>query len=265
MQDHSIPSSPVYIRLTEFFFKCTKPSVYYTIVKVLIKKIHEFPDIYIEEIAYVANTTPASVTKFCKKIGYSSFKEMRTDLAPYSYKNPFSTIDWSNSPQNMIEAMKIEEQNLNEKIYELIDLEQCKRIAQKLASTTEIAVLCNTFNFASANILRELLSLKGITVFEINRKADISVIKQMLREVDRCFIFSLTGKWLTENPDVLMEIQQSETPTFLLTSQPEPFHAHIFEEIISLEAFNFLFYSNYYSQKVIHTILKVIANYLTLV
>lgn len=77
-------ASKVYIKLTEFLFRCIKADVNFNIAKVLIERIDDFPDIFIEEIAYSANTTPASVTKFCKKLGYPSFKEMRSDLIEYS-------------------------------------------------------------------------------------------------------------------------------------------------------------------------------------
>lgn len=75
--------SQVYIRLNEHLFKCKKYDLNFLITKVLIERIDEFPNIYIEEIAYAAQTTPASITKFCKKLGYTSFKEMRCDLDNY--------------------------------------------------------------------------------------------------------------------------------------------------------------------------------------
>lgn len=260
MQKHSISSSPVYIKLTEFFFKCIKTSVDYTIAKVLIKKINEFPDIYIEEVAFMANTTPASVTKFCKKIGYASFIEMRTDLTPYSVSSPFLTDKENQCQQIIVENMLLEEVALTRKIYELIDFDQCYRIAEKLSLAAEVAVFCNTYSFAAANTLRELLSQYGIVVFEMNRRADPLVILEMLQEVDSCFIICLTGQWLNEKLEIMEAIRESDTHIFLLTSQREYQFSKVFEEIIFLDDFNFLFYSNYYSQKVIHTILKVIAN-----
>ena len=61
--------SPLYIKLSEYLFCCRKASVYVNIALVMLKKIREFPTIYIEEIALLANTTPASVTRFCKVLG----------------------------------------------------------------------------------------------------------------------------------------------------------------------------------------------------
>ncbi|ALS36570.1 DNA-binding MurR/RpiR family transcriptional regulator [Enterococcus rotai] len=263
-QKHFIPSSPVYVKLTEFFFKCVKSGVYYTIAKVLIKKINEFPNIYIEEIAFLANTTPASVTKFCKKIGYASFKEMRTDIFPYAELPQFSSYNGELTSQSIMDNMLQEEEQLTRKIYEQIDLDQCYRIAQRMAPSSEVAVLCNTYSFAAANTLRELLSYRGITVFEMNRRSDPMVVQEMLQEVDCCFIICLTGQWLVENPEIVKTIEQADTHTFLLTSQQNDYLATIFDEVISLEVFQFLFSSNYYSQKIIHTILKVIANNLSL-
>ncbi|MBS5370500.1 MAG: MurR/RpiR family transcriptional regulator, partial [Coprobacillus cateniformis] len=45
----------------------------------MLDRLYEFPDITIEEIAYLANTTPSSVTKFCKRIGYNGFTNIKSD------------------------------------------------------------------------------------------------------------------------------------------------------------------------------------------
>ena len=49
--------SPVYIKLSEYLFCCRKSSVYVNIALVMLQKITEFPAVYIEEIALLANTT----------------------------------------------------------------------------------------------------------------------------------------------------------------------------------------------------------------
>jgi len=86
---HEPSKLSVHIRLVEYLFKNRKLDTNFSIARVMIIKVNEFPNVTIDEIAYLAHTTPGSVTKFCKKLGYKSFKELRTDRLNYRYANLF--------------------------------------------------------------------------------------------------------------------------------------------------------------------------------
>lgn len=64
-------------KLYEYLYRCTKGSANYAIVKVLLEKQKEFPNVKIEEIAYKADVTPSTVSKFCRQLGFSGFSEFR--------------------------------------------------------------------------------------------------------------------------------------------------------------------------------------------
>lgn len=250
--------SKVYIKLTEYLFKCQKLDVNFMITKTLIEHIDDFPDIYIEEIAYLAKTTPASITKFCKKLGYHSFKEMRTDLASYNDEVLMEHIGQGDTVADFIDLFLKKELTIEKYIFDHLDHAQCLQIANTLKSKKTIAVLGNSYSFSGANFFRELLSQEGYIVFEVNRSAEQEMLVQLLNEVDMCFFISLTGKWLEENAEWLMETSAKKC---LLTQQALAKVDGI-DDIVSFSAFDFLMLSNYYSQKVIHFWIILFARFL---
>lgn len=66
-----------YIRLMIFLYTAEKSTVDFEIAMVLLKNYNRFPDILIEDIAKLANTTPASVTKFCHKLKYKNLPRIK--------------------------------------------------------------------------------------------------------------------------------------------------------------------------------------------
>lgn len=255
-------TSRVYIKLAEFLFRCLKPDVNYSIAKVLIERINDFPDIAIEEIAYRANTSPASVTKFCKRLGYRSFKEMRTDLIYYGSAD-LALLGHSQqgmSPKAMTQQFLDNNRRIEETIFQAFDQEQCQQIAAFLTSTKKIAVFGSTHSTSVVNLFRELFSQEGIIVYELHRRSEEEIVMQVLKEVDAAFFISLSGDWVKQTTDLLsLDVKAKK---YLLTNQPVPFFPELFQEVISFENIEFVFNSNYYSQKVIQSWIILLAIYL---
>ncbi|MDR2833581.1 MAG: MurR/RpiR family transcriptional regulator [Streptococcaceae bacterium] len=235
--------SKIYIRLSEFLFKCQKTDVNYYICKTLLSLIDEFPNITIEQIAYLSHTTAPTVTKFCKRLGYQSFKEMREDIEEYS------PIGFFDEGENQSISDLLESQRAIEKeIYKHLDYEQIKRIATIIAEEKKIVALGNSYSFNSVNFLRELLSQLGIVVYEINRGVKKELLEDIILESKNLLIISLTNRWLVKEKQLLETI---DATNFLLTVQADEEMKHCFEEIVEFSQFEFFFRSNHYSQKVI--------------
>lgn len=257
MTNNSIRSSRAYIRLSEFFYNCSKKNVDYSIAKILILKIGEFPDIYIEEIAYLAQTTPASVSKFCKKLGYNNFTEMKNDIAIEPHSQMFSNTNEIAKREGVNAAFKYfydeEKRNLNQ-CYEIINKEQIGRIGANLKKCSKVAVLTNNYSFGVANLMRELLSSQGIIVFEVNRSAEDDVVKSIFSDVDMVFVISLSGTWVQERRQLLNETCNKKAQLVLITFQEANQYSEYFSEVISLEKYEDFFHSNYFSHKILQMI-----------
>lgn len=250
-------ASRVYIKLTEFLFRCLKPDVNFSIAKILIERINDFPDINIEEIAYRANTSPASVTKFCKKIGYTSFREMRTDLTYYSDTAFLSHLSEDKEPKKMFDSFLKKERETEDYIFQTLDHEQCGRIAKSLAGQKKVAIFGSTHSTANVNFFRELLSQEDLIVYELHRRSEKEIVQQILMEADSAFFISLTGEWVVQNKDFLSK--ETKAQKYLLTFRPETKYNHLFQDVISFGTFSFLLNSNYYSQRIFQSWIILLA------
>lgn len=256
-----IRTSGIYIKLTEYFFRIKKPDVDYWIAKTLIEKIDDFPNIYIDEIAYLAKTTSSSVTKFCKKLGYDSFKSMRTDIETLNIygqgeKNLYGEFDSSLkfsghlTEEELISSFLDKEKLTDEKIFELFDKNQIKNIVEKIKNQKELVILGSLYSSSSVNFFRELLSIEGYTVFEIDRQADTRIIQNLLLEKDSTFIISLSGEWVRQNESWLKE--DCFKSRYLITVNNVLDYSNVFDEVINLSNMGELFQSNYYTERIIN-------------
>jgi|GEM_PF-6099976 len=82
----------IHLRLVECMFDNRKQDVNGSIARVMISKLNRIHDITLDEIAYLAHSSPASVTKFCKKLGYASFKDLKADYQQFQYAYAFQDM-----------------------------------------------------------------------------------------------------------------------------------------------------------------------------
>lgn len=249
------------MRLSEFFYSCDKNDTNFSIAKVLISKIQEFPDIFIEEIAYLAQTTPASVSKFCKRLGYHDFKTMRTDLKPIVSYSVFTDINKDpqlTDVQQKFERFLFEERNFSVYVFNKLDVGQLERIAALLRGKKKVAFLTNRYAFGIANLFRDLLSLYKITVLEVDRDANDWVIESVVKDVDLTFVITLTGVWLETKRELLSELSVKHNLVLTTFGKPLPTDEDFFHEVISLQQFNDELSSNVLSFRVLQIVFVLI-------
>lgn len=224
--------SRVYIKLSEFIFNCTKATVDYEIAKILMNRIKELPDIYIEEIAYAANTTPSSISKLAHKLGYSGFNEMKNDTLSY-FENPKRTLfDNETKIESSIDIFLDHEYKIGSDIFNSIDIDQSKRVAQNIKQETKIAIIADKFFFTEINLFRELLNSHNITIYTINRNSTPDIILDIIQNINTVFIISLTGNWIFENTSYLKD---NTVDWYLMTHPNNHDFESLFKEIIYIK------------------------------
>lgn len=241
--------SPVYIRLSEYLFYCRKKSVNVNIALVMLQKIREFPAIYIEEIALLAHTTPASVTRFCKILGYSRFQTLKQDLLPFFSPSADLPV-WSADPA-------AREMDMLQKIHRHIPVELCKEIAVALRGSRNLLILSTDYSFMPSNLLREALSNDCRRVYQLHRQSDSGLLAKFIAVCDTLILTDLTGQWLRQHPELVSA--WSEKISVCFTANPGPSLPDVFSFVIDLTITPDFFSSNYFSCQVItSTVFRII-------
>lgn len=233
----SVFYSPLYVRVSEYLFYAGKRNVFTTIAKAVIDKIEEFPYVNIEELASHCNTTPSSITKFVRELGYGSFHELKTDTTPYRLTH---------------QGIKgLTEKEVIEEIYKYIPYDACKKMAEVINDSSSVIILSNSFLFNIANVMRESISSSDRKVYLVER-SNHELIKSILRQVDCIFILTLTGQWIN-SCQYINNISEKSQLCLISGSIPailinKPAH------IIELNNYPQMLYANYFSHKYLESI-----------
>jgi len=240
----------VQLRLSEYLFDSRKLDVNYSIARVMLSKIGNIHDITIEEIAYCAHTSPSSVTKFCKGLGYASFKSLKADQSQFEYADAFQDMVLISNTRGIDAAFHFFVEEHKKKMLEIFrffEHQQISRIAQQLNKAKSGAVFSGIHGFASSNFFLEAASYYDISLCEINRTADTSMIQTIMETENIIFIISLTGAWMDYlineveiKPDLVEKI-------VLITYEDSEKYKNYCKEIVSCKDIREFFSSNYYS------------------
>ncbi|ECI0414031.1 transcriptional regulator, RpiR family protein [Salmonella enterica subsp. salamae] len=236
-ESDSVFYSPLYVRVSEYLFHTGKRTVFTSIAKAIIDKIEDFPHVNIEELASYCNTTPSSITKFVREIGYGSFQELKNDTAPYRLTH--------------LGIKGMSEKNILEEIYNHIPNEDCVKMAKIINSSHSIIILSNSFLFNIANVMRESVSGRTRKVYLVER-SNVELIRHLLKQVDCVFILTLTGQWINSCP-YISSISDRTNICLISGGVPAILDGRI-KETIDLNKYPQMLYANYFSHKYLESI-----------
>lgn len=229
--------TPVYFKLVDFLADCRHHDANYDIAKTLIELIDDFPDIYIEQIASKAHTSVSAVTKFCKRLGYQSFKSLKEDILPY--------VDQLTDIQTTIDSFIESDYHLTHSFFEWIDFADLTKKLTEIIQHQPIVILNSSYSDPASNHLRSIFEVHHHTTYLLNRDVDDSILFDLIKQQGVVLILSLTGRWLIQHQDTLKQLQHNQIAYYIISADPsiDPDH------LITLPNVSTLFHSYYHSSR----------------
>lgn len=233
----SVFYSPLYVRVSEYLFHAGKRTVFTAIAQAVIDKIEEFPHVNIEELASHCNTTPSSITKFVREIGYGSFQELKNDIMPYRLTH---------------QGIKgLSEKDILQEIYNYIPYDECLKMAKIINASGSVIILTNSFLFNIANVMRESISGSNRRVYLVERSND-ELIRHLFKKIDCVFIMTLTGQWI--NSCQYINSISPDTRKCLISGRVPAVFEKREINAIELNHYPQMLYANYFSHKYLESI-----------
>lgn len=235
-------------KLCEHMFRLKKRDADYAIACVLLDMLEVFPDVTIDEVAFLAHTSASSVTKFCKKLGYSGFAEISQPTREASIMYGWKKAGSAHPALQGAASFAAWNAEMFAFFENALPQEQLEIIAGRVASGSRVAVLSGLHGFGSANLFCELLSSVGITVLELNRSSEPDLLETLCAECELIFVISLSGQWMKEkrprlhlDPEKLVWLtyDDAEYPVFQkirIAEFPDQFHS-VYVSATFLETF----------------------------
>lgn len=186
-------------KLYEQMFRIQKKDADYAIAKVFIDKIDDLLEINIEEIAFLAHTSCAAVTKFCKKLGYQGFSQIKQPTQEADIV--FGHLQTQQNPKSNNPGVEsfCRETNRMACYYEKsLNIQDIEAIAKILSSNSKTMILTGLHGFGAANLFAELTMNEDLFVYEINRNSEDEFIESLAAECSLIFLISLSGRWIKE-------------------------------------------------------------------
>lgn len=251
------------VKLSEYLFNINKFDTNFIIAKVMLDRISEIPDISIDKIAYLANTTPSTVTKFCKKLGYDGYASIKAENQIPKLNTFLTNNDYKENCTSPLEFYSLYSDQIKivyDLLYEQFDHQQIARIAWQLSFCKKVTIFTGLHGFAATNLFNEMMRTFDIIVYEINRNSEISIIKSSIEQSDMIFIISLTGKWVKDNMTSLnKDFFQKYLSKIVVLSNDASLP---FKEIINFSAITNFYDSNYISSNSLQAFFILLASYL---
>ncbi len=239
--------------LLEYLFTSTKYDVNYTIAKTLLEHLNELPEMSIDEAAFLAKTTPSSITKFCKKLGYVGFIEFKNnDLSQSTILADFEQKQLQNDYlKDSFDLIN----DLYQNAFLYFSSEDLKVICEKLIHCKKVAIITTVYGYTSSVYFSNLMDKYGMKIYIINRDSDDYSIQELYRKMDLIFIVSLTGKWIQKQ---FVNLNLDGNKTILLSynySDPQ------FYKTICFDKINFFFQSILTSSTSLQVFFVALASY----
>ena len=206
--------------LMYFLQSNTKNSADYNIALEFLKRMDDIPHSKIEEFAYHANITPSTITKFCKKLGFDGFNEIKEKLASLEQTESQITYIRNNYlPEQYEDAFLIYDSRLTTLFFD--GLKNDSNVDKLLNLIVEGKTICILSPDYSANAVISFAKTcyeNNIKCFKISRRADEDLIIELAKSSDLLIVVSSTGKWIDLSKDLLTRIRELSIPMFLVGS-----------------------------------------------
>lgn len=230
--------SPVYFKLSEFLSKCKYHDVNFDIAKTLMDKIDEFPSITIDEIAFLANTTAPTVTKFVKKLGYSSFKTFRYDIEPYSTAKK--------EVNKNIQEFIYNDHLMTVEFFNQLDLETLSKMLDEIIKCETIIILSSSYSFAFTDQLKSIFEKHQKNTYVLNRNSDIQLFQYLMNSSCAVIVISLSGRWIIEHNSLINELKNDEILYYLICPKHKILDDDRVFPWVGMELFSSYYHSNRY-------------------
>jgi DNA-binding MurR/RpiR family transcriptional regulator len=199
----------------------------YSIARSLLEHIDKIEGYSLETIAEACNVAPSTINRFCKRIGFKNFSNLRNSVAIQAGSSLYEKNETFLSTDRFEEQLKE-----NVEMIEHINEEQLDRIVTNIHESRRIVILGFEKNQIQAMELQKKLFLLGKLC-----ECSTNLFKQMdslpkITEEDMIITISIQGNILTKGFSIIDKIEGVKGKKLLITFSDQLQHGEVFDEVL---------------------------------
>lgn len=227
----------VYYKLAEIANFSFRDSLDYVIAKEMLQYIDSLSEMSIDKIADICCTSTASITRFCQKVGYDSFKELKYNITQNTNLVDLVTKKNENS-------ININRAILNTKIkfdyiisYSLLAIEKSSIniVIENIILSNKIVIFCAAHEVSAVVLFQALLKKYHKKVDIILCNTDITKIDYVLEKADYIIFLTYSGRWMRRSKGLVDKILNSSIKNCLICLTDEYIKYTDFDLVIKFD------------------------------
>lgn len=214
----------LFYRLVMFVNTSSKDDLNYTIADFILKNISDIADMNIVVFANTCHVSPASISRFCRKLGFDDYIHLKMECAKFTssklseYVNPVMVRDPKKASKSYLTKTA---NHLLEQI-ELIDLHAMDELVEDIDRSNYISFFGSHFSHSIAELVQTTLFTTGkYSIAKSDFDQQIRVAETMDRN-SLAIVLSVRGSYLKGSPRLKRAIEKSGAKTVLITANHDP-------------------------------------------
>lgn len=211
-------------RLLLFLNSSKENDINYNIAITMLRNIRSIPDMSINKLANICFTSPAAITRFCHKLGYSNlieFKEnIKINIGSYTegLMKP-KAMYYDISREDMLNNMSLEIINEIETFKSFIDLKIVDRVVELIFNSNNVCIFGTQFSQLMAQDLqRKLVNLSKL-IYHANDVQEQERLADELDENSLAILISPTGRFTIYHERLWEKIEKSPATVVVITEK----------------------------------------------
>lgn len=209
-------------RLLLFLNSSKEQDINYNIAITMLRNIRTIPDMSINKLADLCYTSPAAITRFCHKLGYSSlieFKQnIKINIGSYSVglMKP-KAISYDISRETILDNMAKEIYREIDSFKEKIDLKILDRVIELIYSSNNVCIFGTQYSQLMAQNLQQKLVNLSKLIYHANDVQEQERLANALDENSLAILISPTGKFTKYHERLWLAIKNSPATVVVIT------------------------------------------------
>lgn len=184
-----------------------------SIARSFLQHIHNIETFSLDSISETCNVAPSTINRFCKRIGFRNFSNLRNSVILSKKTDPTA-----GKPQQVLDAYSFNKKfQENVELIDRIPIEQVDQLVARLRNSKRIVILSfEKYQIHTVELQKKLLLLGKFCECSTNLFKQMEALDNLIED-DLVIMISIQGHLLKEELPLIKKLRDSKGHKWLIT------------------------------------------------